>query len=225
MNEAIPSPKDVPRYRDNLAYEALSRLAGRCAEAEKWTQAISYLQRAAIYRPDDPDTLERLFHLYQSAKKPSDARRTVDQLRKLRPTEPQYELFELDLIEVKGLNDIERLLTEVDRIRRRHPDDARVEERAVGMVSNVIPLMGNLCDQLTDQMGRVLDQIRSLPNYQINWTAVHEVMRDLLKEFQKLRRIVGKCLPLVNSDEHKRIVRDLADHIDKKMEACRSIGA
>ena len=55
--------------------------------------------------------------------------------------------------------------------------------------------------------------------------AVREVMRDLLKEFQKLRRITGKCLPLVNSDEHRRIVRDLADHIDKKMEACRSMGA
>ena len=27
------------------------------------------------------------------------------------------------------------------------------------MVGNVIPLMGNLCDQLTDQMGKVVDQI------------------------------------------------------------------
>ena len=52
-----------------------------------------------------------------------------------------------------------------------------------------------------------------------------EVMRDLMKEFQKLRRITGKCLPLVNSEEHRRMVRDLADHIDKKMEACRSMGA
>jgi len=25
--------------------------------------------------------------------------------------------------------------------------------------------------------------------------------------------------------EHRRIVRDLADHIDKKIEACRSMGA
>jgi hypothetical protein len=49
------------------------------------------------------------------------------------------------------------------------------------------------------------------------------VMRDLLKEFQKLRRIAAKCLPLVTSDEHRRIVRDLAEHIDKKMDACRSM--
>src|SRR5205823_1789966 len=158
------------------------------------------------------------------AKRINDARRTLEQLRKLRPSEPQYELYELDLIEVKALNDIEKLLTDIDRIRQRHPGDGRVEDRAISMVGNIIPLMGNLCDQLTDQMSRVVDQIRSLPDYQINWSAVREVMRDLLKEFQKLRRITGKCLPLVASDEHKRIVRDLAEHIDKKIEACRSMG-
>ena len=92
------------------------------------------------------------------------------------------------------------------------------------MVGNVIPLMGNLCDQLTDQMSKVINQVRNLPNYQINWSAVRDVMRDLLKEFQKLRRITGKCLPLVQSDEHRRIVCELGEHIDRKMEACRSMG-
>ena len=53
----------------------------------------------------------------------------------------------------------------------------------------------------------------------------YEVMRDLLKEFQKLRRITGKCLPLVSNEEQRRVVRDLSDHIDRKMEACRSMGA
>ena len=101
-----------------------------------------------------------------------------EQMRRIKPGEPQYELYELDLIDVKNLNDVERLLTEIDRIRRRYPDDARVEERAVSMVGNVIPLMGNLCDQLTDQMGKVIDQVRHLPNFQINWPAVREVMRQ-----------------------------------------------
>jgi hypothetical protein len=32
-------------------------------------------------------------------------------------------------------------------------------------------------------------------------------------------------LPLVSSDEHKRIIRDLADHIDQKIDACRQMGA
>jgi tetratricopeptide (TPR) repeat protein len=225
LGEQVPAPPEVPRYAEVLTYEALNRLAGRYSEKEKWSSALGYVQRAQQLRPDDPETLERLFHLYHQAKRPADARRTLDQLRRLKPGEPQYDLFELDLIEPKGLNDIERLLGEIDRILKRYPGDARVEERAVGMVGNVIPLMGQLCDQLTDQMSKVIDQVRHLPNYQINWSAVREVMRDLLREFQKLRRITGKCLPLVSSEEHRRIVRDLADHIDKKMEACRSMGA
>lgn len=225
MNAQVPAPPDVPRYKDSLVFESLTRLSGRYSEKEKWNNALGYMQRAVQMRPDDTDSLERLFHLFNSAKRPQDARRTLDQLKRLRPNDPQYELYEVDLIEVKGLNDIERLLTDIDRIRRRYPDDARVEERAVSMVGNVVPLIGNLCDQLTDQLGKVIDQVRNLPNYQINWAAVREVMRDLLKEFQKLRRIMGKCLPLVNSDEHRRIIRDLSDHIDKKIEACRSMGA
>jgi tetratricopeptide (TPR) repeat protein len=225
LGNQVPRPADLPHYVETLTYESLNRLAGRYSEKERWASALGYAQRAERLRPNDPETLERLFHLYNQAKRPQDARRTLDTMRRLRPNDPQLDLYELDLIEVKGLNDIERLLTDIDRILKRYPHEPRVADRAVGMVGNVIPLMGNLCDQLTDQMSKVIDQVRHLPNYQINWSAVREVMRDLLKEFQKLRRITGKCLPLVTSDEHKRIVRDLADHIDKKMEACRSMGA
>jgi tetratricopeptide (TPR) repeat protein len=225
VDDKLPAPSDIPDYKDALTYESLSRLASRYSEKEKWSQALGYFQRASRLRPNCPDTLERLFHLYNHNKQTNDARKTLEKLRRLRPDDPQIELYELDLIEVKNLNDIERLLMDIDTILKRHPGDLRVEERAVSMVGNVIPLMGNLCDQLTDQMSKVIDQVRHLPNYQINWSAVREVMRDLLKEFQKLRRITGKCLPLVTSDEHKRIIRDLAEHIDKKMEACRSMGA
>jgi tetratricopeptide (TPR) repeat protein len=225
LDERVPVPPDIPHYLGHLAYESLGRLAARYSEKEKWASALNYVQRAAHLRPNDPDTLERLFQLYNQAKRPQDARRTLDKLRQLRPGEPQYEMYELDLIEVKGLSDIEKLLAEIDRILKRYPNDVRVEERAVNMVGNVVPLMGTLCEQLTDQMSKVINQVRNLPNYQINWSAVREVMRDLLREFQKLRRITGKCLPLVTSDEHRRIIRDLGDHIDKKMEACRSMGA
>jgi Flp pilus assembly protein TadD len=224
LPEQLKGPRDVNRYAEKLGYEGLLRLAGKYSDKEKWNNAISYLQRASQLRPEDSDAMERLFHLYNQAKRNGDARRTLEQLRKLRPSEPQYELYELDLIEVKGLNDIEKLLSEIDRIRKRYPGDARVDERAVGMVGNVIPLMGNLCDQLTDQMSKVIDQIKSLPNYQINWAAVRDVMRDLMKEFQKLRRITGKCLPLISSEEQKNLIRDLIDHIDKKMDACKSMG-
>jgi tetratricopeptide (TPR) repeat protein len=223
LGPRTPGPPDVHDYPEALAFQGLRRLADRYRDKENWNQALAYVQRARDLRPQDPETLEQLFHLFNQAKKPGEARAILERLRSLRPQDPQLELYELDLVEVKNLNDIERLLTDIDRILKRYPGDARVEERAVTMVGNVIPLMGNLCDQLTEQMSKVIDQVRHLPNYQINWSAVREVMRDLMKEFQKLRRITGKCLPLVKSDEHRRIVRDLADHIDKKMEACRSM--
>ena len=79
-------------------------------------------------------------------------------------------------------------------------------------------------DQLTEQLNKVVGQVQHLPRYQVDWSALREIMRDLTKEFQKLRRITGKCLPLVSNEEHKRIVRDLAEHIDQKIESCRSMG-
>jgi Flp pilus assembly protein TadD len=225
LDERVPVPTDRPRYREALVFESLTRLANRYGEREKWSSALAYVQRAQTLRPNDPDVLEHLFHLYRQAKRLPDARRSLDQLRRMRPEEPQYELFELNLDEGRGLSDIERRLNEIDRIRRKYPGHKRVEEYAVNMVGDVIPWMGKLCDELTAHMSKVIDQVRNLPNYQINWSAVREVMRDLLREFQRLRRITGKCLPLVVSEDHKRIIRDLSDHIDKKMEACRSMGA
>jgi Flp pilus assembly protein TadD len=225
LDKRVPAPSDIPNYLEAVGCESMVRLANSYAEKEKWSSAVTYMQRAQRMRPKDPDLMEKIFHLYNNAKRPQDAKKALEHLRQMRPGDPQLDLYELDLIEVKGLNDIERLLTDIEQIRRRHPGDARVEERAVRMVGNVIPLMGSLCDQLTQQMSKVIDQVRHLPNYQINWSAVRDVMRDLMREFQKLKRITQKCAPLVTSDEHKRIIRDLSEHIDKKMEACRSMGA
>jgi tetratricopeptide (TPR) repeat protein len=208
-----------------VAFVALSRLAGKLAEKEKWANAIPYQQRALRLQPRDGDALERLFHLYAHAKRQDDARRILRQLQDLRPGEPQYELYELDLIEVRGLKDVEYLLGEIERVHQSYPNDPRVEDKAVGMVGNVIPMMGNLCDQLTDQLNRVLGQVRRLPNYQINWSAVYDVMADLQREFHKLRRITNRCLPLLHHEEQRRVVRNLAEHIDRKIEVCRSVRA
>src|SRR5207248_1479669 len=146
-------------------------------------------------RPGDADTLERLFHLYQHAGRSEEARRTLRQLRQLRPDEPQVDLYELDLIQVRTLDDIEQVLAQLDRLFKRHPHDVRVEERASTLVGNLIPFLGRLCDQLTEQLTKIMHQVRHVPSYQINWTTVREVLRDLRSEFQKLRRTLGKCLP------------------------------
>jgi tetratricopeptide (TPR) repeat protein len=225
LDRRLPSPPGIANYPEQAAYVGLSRLAAKFAEKEKWPNAIQFQQRALRLRPKDTDTLERLFHLYAQAKRPDEARKTLRQLQELKPKEPQYRLYELDLIEVNGLRDIEYLLGEIEHVHEQYPNDARVDEKMVNTIGNVIPLMGNLCDQYTDQLNRVLSQIRRLPNYQINWSAVYDVMSDLQREFHKLRRITNRCLPLLTNEEHRRVVRNLAEHIDRKIEVCRSVRA
>src|SRR5207247_7943982 len=109
------------------------------------------------------------------------------------PGEGAYELYELDLIELRELDDIERWIGDIGRIVQRHPGEPRVEERAVTMVGNVVPLLTRMSDQFTDQVNKVIRQVRSLQNYQVNWQAVHDVMRDPKREVQKPRKIVGKA--------------------------------
>ena len=225
IDRRLPGPPGADDHHEHVAFVGLARLAGKFAEKEKWEKAVPYQQRAVRLRPKDVDALERLFQLFAHAKRPDDARRVLRQLQDLNPREPQYLLYELDLIDVNKLKDVEYLLGEIERVHGQYPNDSRVEEKAVSLVGNVIPLMGSLCDQLTDQLNRVLGQIRRLPNYQINWPAVYDVMADLQREFNKLRRITNRCLPLVRNDEQRRVIRNLADHIDKKIDVCRSVRA
>jgi hypothetical protein len=168
--------------------------------------------------------VERLFHLYNQVKRPEDARRTLRRLRALKPNDPQFDLYELDVRETRTLEDLDRMLTDIRRILAKYPNDMRVEEKATSMVTNFIPLIGRLLDQLGGQLNKLVDQVRRLPNYQINWPAVHDVVRDLLHDFQKLRRVIGKCQTLVTTEEHKRMLREYSEQIDRKVEVCQSMG-
>ena len=72
--------------------------------------------------------------------------------------------------------------------------------------------------------GQIAEQVRRLPNYQIDWPVVHDEMHFLRHEFQKLRRLANKCLALVTSEEHRRVIRDLNAHIDREIDVCISLG-
>jgi tetratricopeptide (TPR) repeat protein len=222
LDRRTPVPP-LPNYLETLTFESFTRLADLYTKKERWQAALGYLQRAQRYRPDDVDTLERLFHLYNQVKRSEDARRTLRRLRELKPNEPQFDLYELDVRDTRTLEDIDRMLTDIRRILTRHPNDMRVEERAVGMVANLIPLISRMLDQYTEQFNKTAHQVRRLPSYQVNWPAVHEVARDLLGDFQRLRRIVGKCQTLVGSEEQKRQLRELTEQIDRRLEACQSL--
>lgn len=204
-----------------LLYQGLHRLAACYMEKEKWGQAIAFVERAQRLGPEDADTLERLFHLYSQVRRIDDARRVLQQLRRLRPGEVQFELYELDLIELRDIDDLDRWISEIGRIVQCHPGESKVEERGVTMIGNAIPLLLRICDQLTDQVNKIIQQVRDLQNYQIDWHAVHEVMRELKREFQNLRKTIGKFLGVVTNSEQRRVLRDLAAHIDRKIEFCR----
>jgi Flp pilus assembly protein TadD len=224
LDHAAPAPSGQPDYSERLAYEALSRLATLHAEKGEWSSALTFGQRAQRLRPDDPEAAERLFHLYNQAGRPEEARRALSVLRQARPSDPQCDLYELDLIDVRSLQGIDRLLTHIDVLLKRYPEDGRVEGRAQALVATLIPRLERVYDQLADQLSRVASRVRHLPNYQVDWSAVHDMTRDLRSEFLKLKRIGIKCLPLIRDEEQRRQVRELNERADRKMDQCRSIG-
>lgn len=213
-----------PDYLPGLAFEGLSRLADVYSKKEKWTTALGFLQRAHRVRPTDADTLERLFHLYTQLKRPEDARKTLRRLREIRPNDPQVELFEMDVREIKTPEDIDRTLADVRRVLQRFPGDMRVEERAGAMINNLVPALERLGEQYTGQLNKVVDQMRRLPSYQVNWTVVRNVMRDLEEKFFQLRRVAQKCLSLITTEELRRDVNSLISHCDRKIDQCHSLG-
>ncbi|MGF1583542.1 MAG: tetratricopeptide repeat protein [Gemmataceae bacterium] len=223
-NVPVPPDASPEEYLDDLAYAGLTRLADIYYRDEKWDNAVGYLQRAVRLRPRDLDTLERLFHLYVQVRRSEDARRLLRKMRDLSPDDPQLELYELDLREPRSLKDLERMIADIKRILGRYPDDLRVEERALVMVSNCITIVSKECDRLTEKLAHIVDQVKRLPNYQVNWPVVRDEMHYLRQEFQQLKRLSNKCLNLINSDEHRRIIRELNDHIDSKIDICISMG-
>lgn len=212
-----------PDYLPRLAYEGLSRLADVYTKKEKWATALGFLQRAARVRPAEVDVIERLFHLYTQLKRPEDARRTLRQLREVKPNDPQVDLFELEVREMRGLEDIEDSLNQLRRLLQAHPGDMRVEERAAAVLNTVIPLLERQAEQATSQVNRVVDQMRRLPNHQINWGVVREVMRDLEDRFTRLRRCAQRAAALVTQEDQRRLLTRLIHHCDRKVDQCHSL--
>jgi len=212
-----------PEYLSKLAFEGLSRLADLYIKKEIWTTALGFLQRAHRVRPNDCDTLERLFHLYTQLQKPDEAKRILRRLREVRPNDPQVDLFELDVREIRKPEDIEKTIGDIRRILLKHPGDMRVEERSGVMINNLVPALERLGEQYTQQINKVIDQMRRLPSYQINWPVVRNFMRDLEEKFLQLRRVSQKCLGLLANEDLRRDINSLLAHCDRKIDQCHSL--
>lgn len=213
-----------PDYLPNLAFEGASRLADLFSRKEKWGSAAHFLQRAHRIRPSDYETLERLFHMYTQLKRTEDARKLLRRLREVRPNDPQAELFELEVREVRKLDEVDGLMSDLRRIAQRFPNDARVEERGAALVQTAVPVLERIADQYAGQVNKVVDQMRRLPSYQINWPTVRDIMRDMEDKYLFLRRVAQKCLAHVTNDEPRRELHRLISHCDRKIDQCHSLG-
>lgn len=223
--DCLESQRDrkAGEHLHNLAFEGMTRLADLFSRKEKWHTALGFLQRAQKIKPTDPEVLERLFQLYDQLRKPEEARRILRRLREMKPNDPQVELFELDVREVRDIEELDRFFVDLRRVLQKHPNNLQVEEKASTMIGNLYPLMERLFEQWTTQTTRVLDQMRRLPSYQINWPVVREVMRDLEDKFLQLRKIANKSMTLARGDL-RRDLQKLANQCDRKIEQCHRLG-
>ena len=218
-------PRSLPAdYLPNLGFEGASRLADLFSRKDKWGSAAHFLQRAHRIRPNDYETLERLFHMYTQLKRTDEARKILRRLREVRPNDPQAELFELEVREVRKLDEVDAVLSDLRRIAQRFPNDARVEERGAALVHNVVPTLDRIADQYAGQVNKVVDQMRRLPSYQINWPTVRDIMRDMEDKYLFLRRVAQKCLAHVTSEDSRRELHRLISHCDRKIDQCHSLG-
>lgn len=213
-----------PDYLPNLAFEGASRLADFFTRKDRWGSAAHFLQRAHRIRPADYETLERLFHMYTQLKRTEDARKILRRLREVRPNDPQTELFELEVREVRKLDEVDALMSDLKRIAQRFPNDARVEERGASLAHNAVPILERIADQYAGQVNKVVDQMRRLPSYQINWPTVRDIMRDMEDKYLFLRRVAQKCLAHVTSEDSRRELHRLISHCDRKIDQCHSLG-
>ncbi len=213
-----------PDYLPNLAFEGMSRLADLFSRKERWGSAAHFLQRAHRVRPADYETMERLFHLYSQLKRQDDARKILQKLREVKPNDPQAEMFELEVREVRKINEIDQLLADLRRVMQRFPSDARVNERAAAIVANLAPTLERLADQYAGQVNKVVDQMKRLPSYQINWPTVRDIMRDLEDKYVLLRRVAQRCLSHVAQDDVRRDLQKMVNHCDRKIEQCHDLG-
>lgn len=223
LEAALPRsmpPDHIPR----LAFEGLSRLADVYGKKERWNAALAFLQRAVRFRPGDTDVLERIFQLYTQLRRPEDARRTLRRLRELRPGDPQVELFELEVQEVRNVDDVEPIVSRTRRILQEHPGDMKVEERAATVLTNLVPVMERLAEQATTQLNRVTDQMRRLPTSQVNWPMVRGMMRDLEDRFGRLRRCAQRCQSLLAGEEPRRTLAGLIHHCERKIDQAHALG-
>lgn len=83
-----------------------------------------------------------------------------------------------------------------------------------------MPALDKLAEQYSGQIHKVVDQMRRLPSYQVNWPVVRDVMHDMEENFRELRRVAQKMLAMANADDQRRDLQKLMTLCDRKIDQC-----
>jgi Flp pilus assembly protein TadD len=223
LDGRIPAPPDFPGYKERLAFECLHRLAVRFSDKGNATSALTFLQRAHQLRPEDTDTLERLFHVLNQLKRPEDARRALRRLRQLRPQEPQMEWFELELIDINNLDNCNRVLAGMEALTRKYPDDGRLTERQAQLVVAITSYMKRLSRQISEQTERAEARIRRLPAYQVDWPEMRRYLRELRSRLARIKKTAGRALPSAVNDPQRRNLQELIRQTEHEIDRCKTL--
>ena len=191
--------------------------------ARKVDQRSDLSERAHQVQPEDTDTLERLFHVFNQLKKPEDARRALRRLRQLRPQDPQMEVYELELIEINNLDNCNRVLAGLEALQGKYPDDARVAERQAQMLGAITAYLKRLSRQIVEQSARAASRVRRLPSYQEAWPEMKQYLRDLRSRLNRTRKTALRGLPLATSESHRRDLHQIVQQTSQEIDQCQTM--
>jgi tetratricopeptide (TPR) repeat protein len=217
-DKRLPRPPGFIEYHDQLRYQVLRHLGNQAYDRERWSQALSYLAEAQQFHPDNVELNERLFLLQIQANNRAAARQTLSRLQTLRPKHATFELYELDLIEVRNAADLERLLDALAKVVERMISDPSVQDKAV---TRVFPQLQGRADQLTRVMRDIREDLHRLPEESNGWYDALRDLRGVKKDLRRLRQIVRYGAALQVSDGNRRRLDKLNEELERKIDYCR----
>jgi len=223
LDRRLPAPRSCPDYVERLGCATLARLSAQAAEKQDLNAAVAYAERGHRLRPRETEILERLFHLFTQVNQRENAQKVLGRLREQRPNLLLYHLFELNMIELKNLDGLDRRLAALDSLLKKFPGETELTARISEEITVLLDALKKIFGQLSEQLDRVLSRIHRVKKSQVNWTTVHEVMDVLERDYGKLKQHTEKCLRLATAEEQRRNLLELIDLSDKKIAEARSL--
>jgi tetratricopeptide (TPR) repeat protein len=218
MDKRLPRPPGYIDYHEKLRYQVLRFLGNQQYDRERWPEALSFLEEAHSFQPELTDLAERVFLLQIQVGKRTEARRTLNHLHQLKPKHSTYQLYELDLVDVRASADLEKLLDALSRVVEQMMDDPSVQDKAV---QRVMPALQHRADYLTRVMREIREDLRKLYEDSPGWYDALRDLRSVKRDLRRLRQVVRYCAALQVVDATRRKLDTLTEDLDRKIEYCR----